>query len=387
MTRTALRLCGLLAILMGGLAQGAAAQSGFYEVSKAELAGPPGSLIRIEPWPIESVYRAKVYRILYRSRGMKGEPIAVSGSITIPNFPAPPTGRGIVAWAHGTSGVVHKCAPSLRDVPYHSIPGIQDMIGEGYIVVATDYPGLGTGGTHPYLVGTSEAHAVLDSVRAARQVPEAQASAEYVVWGHSQGGHAALWAGQLARSYAPDIHLHGVAAAAPATELVRLFDADETEDAGRILTAMALWSWSRVFGAPEAQIVKPAAAPEVERVATDCIDITSEALNAVQIAGQMGDFLLADPSETQPWEGLMQRNSPGGAKIGVPIFIAQGMEDTIVRPKVTVDFVKRLCGMGEHVTFVEMEGIDHGKAGLHSANRAVDWMRKRLGGQAVPGNC
>lgn len=385
MRRLALTLSAFL-LLLSATPERAAANA-FYEASKAELAGPPGSLIRIEPWPIQSVYKAKVYRILYRSRGLHGEPIAVSGSLTIPDFPAPSTGRGIVAWAHGTSGVARSCAPSLRDVPYHSIPGIQDMLAEGYVVVATDYPGLGTAGVHPYLVGESAARAVLDSVRAVRQVPEAQASAEYVVWGHSQGGHAALWTGQIAHHYAPDIHLHGVAAAAPATELGRLLDADETEDAGKILTAFAIWSWSRVFGAPEAQIVRPGAAAAVEKVAADCIDITGQALNAVQVAGSMGDFLTADPTETQPWKGIMDKNTPGGSKIGVPVFIAQGMADTIVRPKITVDFVRQLCSQGEHVTFIEMQGVDHGMAARKSERRAVDWMRLRLGGQAVPSNC
>jgi hypothetical protein len=49
------------------------------------------------------------------------------------------------------------------------------MLDRGYVVAATDYPGLGTPEVHPYLVGTSEAHAVLDSVRAARAIPEAAA--------------------------------------------------------------------------------------------------------------------------------------------------------------------------------------------------------------------
>jgi hypothetical protein len=34
---------------------------------------------------------------------------------------------------------------------------LPNMIAEGYIVVATDYPGLGTEGIHPYLIGESEA--------------------------------------------------------------------------------------------------------------------------------------------------------------------------------------------------------------------------------------
>ena len=91
------------------------------------------------------------------------------------------------------------------------------MLAHGYVVVATDYEGLGVPGVHPYLVGVSEAHAVLDSVRAARELPATQATSRFAVWGHSQGGHAALWTGQLQPSYAPDVTLAGVAALAPAS--------------------------------------------------------------------------------------------------------------------------------------------------------------------------
>lgn len=69
------------------------------------------------------------------------------------------------------------------------------MISQGYIVVATNYPGLGTGGIHPYLIGESEARAVIDSVRAARDMPNSGATNRFAVWGHSQGGHAALYTG------------------------------------------------------------------------------------------------------------------------------------------------------------------------------------------------
>ena len=39
---------------------------------------------------------------------------------------------------------------------------LPNMISQGYIVVATDYPGLGTDGIHPYLIGESEARSVLE---------------------------------------------------------------------------------------------------------------------------------------------------------------------------------------------------------------------------------
>src|SRR5690606_37645715 len=102
-------------------------------------------------------------------------------------------------------------------------PGINEMLSRGFIIAATDYPGLGTVGPHPYLVGVSEGRAVIDSVRAARELREAHAGDRFVVWGHSQGGQAALFTGELSASYAPELKLLGVAAAAPATDLTKLF--------------------------------------------------------------------------------------------------------------------------------------------------------------------
>src|SRR5512139_879182 len=158
----------------------------------------PGSIIRV--WPLEgggpSGAGGTAFRILYRSTGLSGEPIEVSGAIFIP--PGPGGGRNIIAWAHPTSGVVEACAPSLMPDLAGTIWGLSEILARGYVVVATDYPGLGTPGIHPYLIGESEGRAVLDSVRAARDLPDAGASNRFAVWGHSQGGHASLYTGELA---------------------------------------------------------------------------------------------------------------------------------------------------------------------------------------------
>jgi hypothetical protein len=118
----------------------------------------------------------------------------------------------VVAWAHPTSGLADHCAPSR-----HGMRGLACMHGwldallrRGYVVVATDYEGLGTPGLHPYLVGASEGHAVLDGVRAAARLRGAGVGGRTVAWGFSQGGHAALWTGEVARAYAPDVRLSGV---------------------------------------------------------------------------------------------------------------------------------------------------------------------------------
>src|SRR5580692_9660052 len=77
------------------------AQTAFYDATAGELAGPPGSLIRSEPM-LFAPAGAQAFRVLYRSVGMHGEPIAVSGVIIVPPGPVPASGRPIVAWAHTT---------------------------------------------------------------------------------------------------------------------------------------------------------------------------------------------------------------------------------------------------------------------------------------------
>ena len=94
------------------------------------------------------------------------------GRVLFPAGAAPAGGRDVIAWAHPTSGVVPTCAPSLMPDTAGMIWGLSEMLARGYVVAATDYPGLGTPGVHPYLIGESEGRAVLDSVRAVRDLPD-----------------------------------------------------------------------------------------------------------------------------------------------------------------------------------------------------------------------
>jgi hypothetical protein len=129
------------------LAAGAAdvrAQSAFYQASPAEIAGAPGTLIRQEPLGFPAPFGASAYRVLYRSSGLHDESVPVSGVIIVPDGPAPANDRPIVAWAHPTTGVVPRCAPSLALFVFQQIQGLREMIDRGYVVAATDYPGLGT---------------------------------------------------------------------------------------------------------------------------------------------------------------------------------------------------------------------------------------------------
>ncbi len=144
--KSLMRAVLLALVVVGGLMVprlSLAMVEGFYNASPAELAGPPGSIIRIEPWPVQGIYRARILRILYRSLDPGGRPIAVSGSVIIPDFAIPPGGRRIVAWAHPTTGVARHCAPTLTQTPFDSIAGLTDLVAAGLVVVAPIIPGSG----------------------------------------------------------------------------------------------------------------------------------------------------------------------------------------------------------------------------------------------------
>jgi pimeloyl-ACP methyl ester carboxylesterase len=389
MSRAARCAGALLCAAAFGLSTGAVhAQTPFYQASARELVGPPGTIIRSEPMPFAPA-GAQAYRVLYRSIGLSGEPIAVSGVIVVPPGPAPAGGRPIVAWAHPTTGVVPHCAPSLAIFVFQQMAGLRQLIEQGAVVAATDYPGLGTVGPHPYLVGDSEARAVIDSVRAARNIPGVDGKTDFAVWGHSQGGQASLYTGLIASSYAPELHLVGVAAAAPATSLVTLMGDDFKTSGGKNLTAMTLSSWSRVFRAPIDKVVLPEAMPVVDRLADECIESIFDILARRQTEKPLEQHFLAVPNiaTVEPWHTLAAHNTPGPLPSAIPLFLAQGTTDNIVAPDVTRGYMQRQCKAGGKVTMMWMPGVGHGFIARDSANAAVGWMMDRFAGLPAPTDC
>ena len=187
---------------------------------------PLGTLLKSEPFSKAIPAGGQGWRILYTTLS-SGKPAVASAVVVAPQAAAG-SPRRVIAWAHGTTGVAAGCAPSVLDKPFDNLPDIAAVVPEGWVYVCTDYPGLGTAGGHTYLVGEDAARAVLDSVRAARQLKGPSLSDQIVVWGHSQGGNSALWTGMRANELAPELNVQGVAAMAPATNLQGLVASAKT---------------------------------------------------------------------------------------------------------------------------------------------------------------
>ena len=349
---------------------------------------PLGTILRQEE--IDDFHAdATTYRVLYMSTGFDGTPTAVSGLIVVPDAPAPAGGRKVVAFTHGTVGVQPNCGPSvLGSKAVAAFEGLDEFVAAGYVVAATDYQGLGTEGPHPYLVGDAEAMQALDSVRAAQRLAAAEAGNDVVVWGHSQGGHASLFTGELAPSYAPELHLVGVAAGAPVPDLVELFKYNVDTTIGKVLISMALSQWADVFDANLSDILTPAARLAVDRVADVCLYGLGQIASAIPGAIILDiTFLKAPPWEVEPWKSIVVENNPGSRPTGVPMFISQGDADTIVDPALTERMADQLCANGETVELLLMPAVGHVEGGHTAAPTVAEWIADRFAGQPAPSTC
>lgn len=351
---------------------------------------PPGTLIRSERL-LGAPDGAEAFRVLYHSTDLNGADIGVSGTVVVPTGPAPSSGRTIVSWAHPTTGSEPQCGPSVMTDPFEVMEGSHELLAAGYIVAATDYSGMGADGPNSYLIGETEGRNVLDAVRAARNLPDLHAGSDVLLWGHSQGGQAALFAAQMAKQYAPELAVNAVAVAAPAAELGPLMVGHMNDISGVTIGAYAFDAYQRAYasttpGLALDSVLTPAARQALPKMVPDCLLTQSKEIHAI---GQplVGDFFAGDPTKIEPWATLLAQNTPGHAPVGVPMLVAQGESDTLVLPRTTDDYVQKLCSSGEHVQYHRYAGIDHGLVGWRAVPTVIPFFAAVVAGRTPASTC
>jgi len=346
----------------------------------------PGTVIRTEPLGVD-VPGASAHRILYVSERPDGTPAASSGMIFIPDSPAPPEGRPVVAWAHGTLGMGDPCVPSRSTNPLQDTDHwLDQMMSLGYVVVTTDYVGLGTPGPSLYLIAQSEVRDIVTSVRAARNIPEAAAGSRYVTWGHSQGGHSSIWTGHLGEQYAPELELLGVSAAAPALNLPDIMGAQWDTTVGWVIGPDVVESWPVHYpDLPLDGVISTTASKTWPFLVDECIkQATLEGL-ALETAGQR--FFDINPQDDPAWAAAVQEQTPAPLPPGMPVFIAQGTDDEVVLPWPNAIVEQEWCDAGSDISVLWMGGITHMKAAVTAGPSAVEWIADRFAGRPAPRTC
>ena len=379
----------MLLALISVLVQRDAPQVDAFYAVPASVPSAPGQLLRSEPFSRDIPAGATAWRILYTTTREDGIPAVASGIVVTPDRVDGPT--PVVAWAHGTTGWATGCAPSILEHPFEAgaLFSLDAVIGQGWTLVAPDYVGLGTEGSHPYLIGEPTARSVLDSIRAARRLSTVTLADSTVVWGHSQGGHAALWTGILAPSYAPELKISGVAALAPASNLASLVDVVGSIRVGSLFGAYVVQSYTDAYAEVRYDdYVRPGAQVIVREMAARCL---SERGILVSLATAL---LLDQPVwGRDPTEGAfgarLAENTPTGA-ISAPLFIGQGLDDTLISPSSQAAYVGGRCASGQSVDYRTYPGRDH--VGLMRADSPalpdlIDWTQQRFSGGPSTDTC
>ncbi len=385
-------LAAALALVSLVLHAGTPVPDAFYE-PPAMLPAEPGMLLRSEPYDSPEIPAgANAWRILYTTTRDEGVPALGSGLVIAPAADgAAPTPRRVVAWAHGTTGFANGCAPSiLPDGLAAGAMTVQDQVVErGWTMVATDYVGLGTEGAHPYLIGQGEARSVLDAIRAAGQLKEAAVAAGTVVWGHSQGGHAALWTGVLAPSYAPELRIEGVAALAPASDLPGLIDSLGTVTGGELFASYVLAGYTAAYPDVRAgDVVRPGARILAEEMGSRCLSERATLVSLLTALTLDKNIWSGNP-DTGAFGSRLRENVPAGP-IAAPLLVAQGAADTLVEPAVQAAYVRGRCEAGQPVDYRTYPGRGHVQLVEPDSPAVPDllsWTAARFEGAPARSNC
>lgn len=348
-----------------------------YAVPDPLPPGEPGEVIQVEPrGEVAGVPGSMGWRVLYHSRSVHGEDIAVSGTILRPAGDAPEGGFPVLSWAHGTTGTADGCAPSMHDP---RIPALAELLAAGYVVAATDYEGLGTPGLHPYLLGGSEGRGVLDAARAAHSFDPVDAGEDVVVWGHSQGGHAALFAGELAPAYAPELDVRGVVAIAPAGDLEIVVQAA----LGSVFGFMLAGTWAEEYPSIDLEALLT---PEARALLPLLDELCTPAL-----AGELAELPAGvaqpgvAPLELDPFGELVVESSAGHRPVEPPILVVHGDGDELIPVALSELLVPALCGVDADAELRTYPGATHSSILDAAATDVLAWTADRFAGAATSG--
>jgi len=363
------------------------APDAFY-TPPAKVPADPGALLKSEPLKDVALPSGmQGWRILYTTSIDERTPATAVATVFAP-AELPAGARPVITWTHGTTGLMQECMPSLVSVPSEGIPARDRILQHGWVVVATDYAFAEKGGPHPYMMGEGEARSALDAVRAARRMPELTLAARTVVWGHSQGGHAALWTGSVGPRYAPELEILGVAAIAPAADLKSILAMNVEVD--KRLGAYVARAYSRFY--PDItfeQALRPEALTAAREMQSLCGFLPPEhPLRIHALASSFQGPALAT-NENPALAARLTQNAATNA-IAAPVLVAQGLADVVVPPAATEAYVQARCAAGQRLEYWTFEAPDHVsivRPGTPLDEPLATWTIARFDGKPAANGC
>lgn len=334
------------------------------------------------------------WTIMYSSQDALGKPNVVTGTVLVPkslyNYGLTP--RPIISYAVGTHGLVQSWAPSIQlanGTDYEN-SNINAALKMGYAVVITDNPGYTNGDVPSYMVGIAQGKAVLDIVTAALQIPyiSLKSTAKVGIWGYSQGGQSAAWAGQLQPGYAPGIKLAGVAAGGVPAELFSVGRYLDGNNGSSFLLAtciglnaqypdkILLYDRVNVYGFEA-----------IERglsmgVFEALFSFMNTPISTFTKYGESSDQIFAIPEIAQ----VVNAQELGKTRVNAPVFLYHGTGDEFIPLEQALNLKEKYCSLGVNTSYMVFPG-EHITTQFQAAPYVLDWMKDRFAGKTAVSTC
>lgn len=370
----------------------------FYSVPTS-LPGQAGALIRYRPTTVNlgaGAPTTTAFNVIYQSTDSLNAPNAVSGTVILPSAAwTGSTPRPVMVYAIGTHGLAQGCAPSrqLEVGKEYEAANMVAALKAGYAVLVPDYAGYLNGQQATYLAGQSQGQAVLDLFRASTAIPSIGVTmgSKLGIWGYSQGGQSAAWAGELLSTYAPELNVVGVAAGGVPADFVQVaHNMDHNLGFGLLASAVAGLSvqYPDEIGDNFKLLASDSGKAAMAQLQTECVfqalfEHANQTLASYTIAPDTSlDKLLSVP----PVHNTLMAQNLGTRKISVPLYQFHGQADEFVPVELEMALKKKYCALGTPVAF-DLYPSEHIATMSQSAPRILSWMADRFAGKAAPNTC
>lgn len=405
------------------------AVSPFYQsVMQMKAEGKLGQVIKKEK-VTTAIPGAQAWRIAYISSDLNDKKTISTGLVVAPTGAAPAGGRPIISWSHGTTGNAQNCGPSQVENPAQSLnqyfltngnswtdyglPSLEQFIKDGYVVVGTDYQGLGGGGRHQYAVAKTNGRDAINVARAAGSIKETGAGKKTVMIGWSQGAGSTVGASSQAEYIAqkgtafdglemlgfvamsvPDLAMYAPATLdqAGATKMVNDFATAWSVDSFAFAhMSMNLWGTQAAY--PDqlklSDIFTDEGAKALDEIYLNkCVHVSTDTIN-FNYGTNYKSLLRPQPQNTMAWaQAIIAGSVDNTAKPVAPVLILYGNKDTTLPPIMGEYYRKKVCALGGNVARVQLPGDqNHFTTPPVSEPFYLPWIKDRISGKPAADGC
>jgi len=371
-----------------------ASDSSFY--TEPPSSGNAGDLISYRPAIINlgnGAAATKAWNVMYRSTDAVGAANVVSGTVIVPTAAWTGSGaRPVINYAVGTHGLAQDCAPSRQMAlgSDYENANIASAIAAGYAVLVSDNPGYTNGSTPSYLAGIAQGHAVLDIVKAATQLPsgEITSSAKTAIWGYSQGGQTASWAGELQRTYAPNVNLVAIAAGGVPGNFTATADyLNGSTGSSFMLQGVIGLATQYPTQIPLNTLTNTSGQAAIAQAKNQCVfqslfTYMNKNISQYTANNQTLAQLVAVPSIGQ----TLTAQNLGTGKPSVPFYQYHGQADEFIPLNQAIALKKNYCSKYSNVTFA-LYPSEHIATQFQAAPHVLSWLNDRFNNKLTVGNC